>query len=76
MPTGTRVPQDVWADAKTVVRLSQSDPQALTIQKQKGTHKSNTTEAMPIVVLGNANQIWEQIPSLQRQDHHTQLGHW
>ena len=62
-PTGTRVPQDVWADAKTAVRLPQSDPQALTIQKQKGTSKSNTTEAMPIVVLGNANQIWEQIPS-------------
>ena len=63
MPTGTRVPQDVWADTKTVVILPQSDPQALTIQKQKGTSKSNTTEAMPIVVIGNANQIWEQIPS-------------
>ena len=31
--TGTRVPQDTDTDAKTVVRLSQSVPQALTVQK-------------------------------------------
>ena len=62
-PTGARVPQDVQPDAKTVVRLPQLDPQALTIQKQKGKSKSNATEAMPIVVVSNANQIWEEIPS-------------
>ena len=56
--TGTREPQNTCADAKTVVTLPQSVP-----QKQKSTSKSNTTEAMPIVVVGNANQIWEQTPS-------------
>ena len=50
--------QNTHADAKTVVTLPQSDP-----QKQKCTGKSNTTEAMPIAVFANANQIWEQIPS-------------
>ena len=33
--TGTRVPQDTCADAKTIARLPQTVPQALTIQKQK-----------------------------------------
>ena len=33
--TGTQVPQDTCADANTVIRLTQSVPQALTIQKQK-----------------------------------------
>ena len=33
------------------------------IQKQKGKSKHNLTEAMPIVVVDNANQLWEQIPS-------------
>ena len=63
MSTGTRVPQDTCAEANTVVRLPQSVPQALTIQKQKGKSKCNITEPMPIVVVGNANQLWEQMPS-------------
>ena len=63
MSTGTQVPQDTHTDANTVVRLPQSVPQALTIQKQKGKSKHNITEAMPIVVVGNANQLWEQMPS-------------
>ena len=50
--------QDTCTDAKTVVRL----PQALVIQKQ-GTSKNNTTEPMPIVTVGNTNQIWDQKPS-------------
>ena len=57
MSTGTRVPQDTHVDAKTVVRLPQSVCQALIMQKQKSTSKSNTTKAMPIVVVCNANQI-------------------
>ena len=63
MSTGTRVPQDTRADAMTVVRLPQSVPQAVTMQKQNSTSKSNTTKAMLIVVVGNANQIWEKAPS-------------
>ena len=31
--------------------------------KGKGKGKCNNTEAMPIVVVGNATQLWEQIPS-------------
>ena len=31
--------------------------------KGKGKGKHNNTEAMPIVVDGNATQHWEQIPS-------------
>ena len=56
--TGTREPQNTCADAKAAVTLPQSVP-----QKQKGTSKSNTTKAMPVVVVDNANQIWEQTPS-------------
>ena len=35
------------------------------MQKGKGKVKGkcNNTEAMPIVVVGNATQLWEQIPS-------------
>ena len=44
-------------------KITQTDPQALTIQKQKGKSKHNLTEGMPIVVAGNANQLWEQMPS-------------
>ena len=51
------------AEVKTIVRLPQSVPQAMTIQKQKGKSKCNPTEAMPVVVVGNANQLWEQMPS-------------
>ena len=61
--TGTWVPQDTCADVNTVVRLPQSVPQALKIQKQKGTIKCNITEAMSIVVVGNANPLWKQMPS-------------
>ena len=32
--TGTKVPQDVWADAKTTVRLPQTVPQALKRQNR------------------------------------------
>ena len=35
MSTGTRVPQDTCADANTVLRLPQSVPQALIMQKTK-----------------------------------------
>ena len=47
------------------MRLPQSVPQTLTIQKQKqkGKGKHNMTGAMPIVVVGNATQLWEQMPS-------------
>ena len=58
MSTDTKEPQNIHVNAKTVVTLPQSAP-----QKQKITSKSNTTRAMPIVVVGNTNQIWEQIPS-------------
>ena len=63
MSTGTQVPQDTHVDTKTIVRLPQTVSQALMIQKQKGKSKHNLTEAMPIVVVGNANQLWEQMPS-------------
>ena len=48
MSTGTRVPQDTCADANTIVKLPQTDPHALTIQKQKGRSKHNLTEGIPI----------------------------
>ena len=62
---GTQVPQDLCTDANAIVRLPQSVPQVLTMQKGKGKGKGkcNNTEAMPIVVVGNATQLWEQIPS-------------
>ena len=61
--------QDLCAEANAIVRLPQSIPQALTIQKQKqmGKGKCNMTETMPIVVVVNATQLWEQMPSLQNQ---------
>ena len=61
--TGTQVPQDLHTDANAVVRLPQSVPQALTMQNGKGKGKHNITEAMAIVVVGNATQLWEQMPS-------------
>ena len=61
--TGTRVPLDIHTDAKTVVRLSQTVPQALMIQKQKDKSKCNLTETVPIVVVGNVNPLQEQMPS-------------
>ena len=62
--TGTGVSQDTWADANTIVRLPQTVPQALKIHKQNGkSKKENLTVAMPIVVVGNTNPLWEQMPS-------------
>ena len=60
-------------DANAIVRLPQSVPQALTIQKGKGKAKGkcNITEAMPIVVVGNATQLWKQCLPIQKPDHHT-----
>ena len=40
--TGTRVPQDIWADANTTVRLPQTVPQAQKRQKQNGKTKQKT----------------------------------
>ena len=40
--TGTRVPQDMLADASTTLRLPQTEPQALKIQKQNGKTKQKT----------------------------------
>ena len=40
--TGTRVPQDVLADASTTMRLPQTVPQALKIQKQNDKTKQKT----------------------------------
>ena len=40
--TGTRVPQDVLADASTTMRLPQTVPQALKIQEQSNKTKQKT----------------------------------
>ena len=40
--TGTRVPQDVLADTSTTLRLPQTKPQALKIQKQNDKTKQKT----------------------------------
>ena len=40
--TGTRVPQDVLTDASTTLRLPQTMPQLLRIQKQNGKTKQKT----------------------------------
>ena len=61
--TGTCVPQDLNADANAILHLPQSVPKALTIQKEKGKGKWSITETMPIVVVGNATQLWNQMPS-------------
>ena len=55
--TGTHVPQDLHNDANAILRLPQSVPKALTIQKGKSKGKHNITEAMPIVVVGNATSL-------------------
>ena len=41
-------------------------PKALTIEKGKGKGKRNNIETMPIVVYGDATQLWEQMPSPQK----------
>ena len=63
-PTTSRgicVPQDPYADSNAILRLPKTVPKALTIEKGKG--KCNNTETMPIVVYGDATQLWEQMPS-------------
>ena len=61
--TGTPMPQDLCTDANAILKLPQSVPQALTIQKGKSKGKQNITEAMPIVVVGNATQPWNHMRS-------------
>ena len=61
--TGICIPKDSPADSNAILRLPQSVPKALTIQKGKSKGKQNITEAMPIVVVGNATQLWDQMPS-------------
>ena len=61
--TGACIPQDLPADSNAILRLPQSVPKALTIEKGKSKGKQNITEAMPIVVVGNATQLWDQMPS-------------
>ena len=58
---GTHVPQNVSADSNAILRLPKSVPKALTKGKGKGKH--NINDAMPIVVYGDATQLWEQMPS-------------
>ena len=58
---GTHVPQNLSADSNAILRLPKSVPKALTIGKGKG--KCNINDTMPIVVYGDATQLWEQIPS-------------
>ena len=57
------VPQDLCADSNAILRLPQSVPKALTIEKGKSKGKQNITDTMPIAVLGNATQLWDQMPS-------------
>ena len=58
---GTHVLQDLHADSNAILRLPKSVPKALTIGKGKG--KCNINDTMPIVVYGDATQLWEQMPS-------------
>ena len=61
--TSTHIPQDYHNDANAILRLPQSFPKAIAIQNEKGKGKCNITETMPMVVVGNATQLWEQMPS-------------
>ena len=45
------------------MRLPKTVPKALTIEKGKSKGKCNITETIPIVVYGDATQVWEQMPS-------------
>ena len=58
---GTHVTQNLSADSNAILRLPKSVPKALTIGKGKG--KCNINDMMPIVVYGDATQLWEQMPS-------------
>ena len=42
--SGTRVPQDMLADASTTLKLPQTMPQTLKIQKQNGKTKQKTRQ--------------------------------
>ena len=59
--TGTHVPHNLCADSNAILRLPKSVPKALTIGKGKG--KCNINDTMPIVVYGDATQLWEQMSS-------------
>ena len=61
---GTRVSQNSSTDSNAILRLPKSVPKALTIGKSKG--KCNINDAMPIIVYGDATQLWEQMPSLPK----------
>ena len=56
--TGTRVPQDVLADASTTLRLPQTMPEVLKIHKQNGKTKQKTRPPY-------ATWTWKK---LQKQD--------
>ena len=58
---GTCVPQNLGADSNAVLRLPKSVPKPLTIGKGKG--KCNINDTVPIVVYGDATQLWEQMPT-------------
>ena len=65
-PTTSRgicVPQAPYADSNAILRPPKSVLKALTIEKGKGKGKHNITDTMPIVVYGDAIQLWEQMPS-------------
>ena len=65
-PTTSRgicIPQDSYADSNAILRLPKSVPKALTIEKGNGKSKCNITDTMPLVVYGDATQLWEQMPS-------------
>ena len=55
------VPQDPHADLTAILRLPKT--KTLTIEKGKSKGKCGNTETMPIVVYGDATQLWEQMPS-------------
>ena len=56
--------QGLCADSNAILRLPKSVSKALTIGKGKG--KCNINDTMPIVVYGDATQLWEQMPSLPK----------
>ena len=68
--TGTCIPQDLHTDAKAILRLPQSVPKALTIQKGKSKGKQNITEAMTILVGAMQLNLGTKCHPLQRPDHH------
>ena len=61
---GTCVPKNSSTDSNAILRLPKSVPKALTIGKSKG--KCNINDAIPVIVYGDATQLWEQMPSLPK----------